>query len=91
MNTIDRINKKILVTGAAGFVGSHLCDRLLQDGHDVVGLDNLYTGSLGNVRPLHNSLGFDFIERRTGCSRIRYTTWPVRPLRSTIRRSRSKR
>lgn len=39
----------ILVSGGAGFVGSHLCSRLLQDGYSVLCLDNLYTGSLENI------------------------------------------
>ena len=37
--------KKILVTGGAGFLGSHLCERLLKDGHEVICLDNYFTGS----------------------------------------------
>lgn len=41
--------KRILVTGGAGFIGSHLCSRLLQDGHDVICLDNFFTGSKQNV------------------------------------------
>lgn len=41
--------KRILVTGGAGFIGSHLCTRLLQDGHDVICLDNFFTGSKNNV------------------------------------------
>lgn len=41
--------KKILVTGGAGFLGSHLCERLLDDGHEVVCLDNFYTGSKRNI------------------------------------------
>jgi len=44
---------KLLITGAAGFLGSHLCDELLAQGHEVIGLDNLYTGSKKN---LHNAL-----------------------------------
>ena len=41
-----------LISGAAGFIGSHLCDRLLADGHEVVGLDNLITGSMDNLEHL---------------------------------------
>ena len=42
--------KHILVTGGAGFVGSHLCKRLLDEGNEVICLDNLYTGSERNIR-----------------------------------------
>lgn len=44
--------KKILVTGGAGFLGSHLCERLLNDGHDVLCVDNFYTGSKANIAHL---------------------------------------
>ena len=40
---------RILVTGGAGFLGSHLCDRLLKDGHEVVCIDNLFTGRKQNI------------------------------------------
>ena len=46
------MKKKILVTGGAGFIGSHLCHRLVTKGHDVICLDNLYTGSKDNIRDL---------------------------------------
>jgi dTDP-glucose 4,6-dehydratase len=45
---------RVLITGAAGFLGSHLCDRMLADGHTVVGLDNFITGSLDNVAHLES-------------------------------------
>ena len=51
-----------LVSGAAGFIGSHLCDRLLGDGHTVVGLDNLITGSRANLRHLETRPEFRLIE-----------------------------
>ena len=53
--------KTILVTGGAGFLGSHLCDRLLQDGNSVICVDNLMTGDLKNVSHLINSTDFEFI------------------------------
>jgi dTDP-glucose 4,6-dehydratase len=52
---------RILVTGGAGFIGSHLCDRLLAAGHDVVAMDNLITGSTDNVAHLAGSRRFKFV------------------------------
>jgi UDP-glucuronate decarboxylase len=52
---------RILVTGAAGFLGSHLVDRLLQDGHEVLGVDNLFTGSKKNLEHLHGNPRFEFL------------------------------
>ena len=53
--------KRILVTGGAGFLGSHLCDRLIADGNDVLCLDNLFTGSKDNIRHLLSHPYFEFI------------------------------
>ncbi len=53
---------KILVTGGAGFIGSHLCRRLLADGHEVICLDNLQTGSRENISGLLENNNFRFIE-----------------------------
>lgn len=53
--------KRILVTGGAGFVGSHLCERLLDEGHEVICLDNFFTGSKDNVRPLFDKRSFELI------------------------------
>jgi UDP-glucuronate decarboxylase len=53
---------RILVTGGAGFIGSHLSERLVEQGHDVICLDNLFTGSHANVRHLEGRPGFRFVE-----------------------------
>ncbi len=52
---------RVLVTGGAGFLGSHLCDRLLSDGHDVIALDNFFTGSKSNVAHLVGRNDFELI------------------------------
>ena len=54
-------NKTILVTGGAGFIGSHLCERLLNDNHKVICLDNLFTGSLDNIDVFMNNNNFEFV------------------------------
>jgi UDP-glucuronate decarboxylase len=53
--------KRALVTGAAGFLGSHLCDRLLKDGYEVVGVDNFFTGRKANIAHLRDSPDFEFV------------------------------
>src|SRR3989475_7661439 len=52
---------RILVTGAAGFLGSHLCDRLLAQGHRVVGVDNFITGAPANLAHLKSHRDFQFV------------------------------
>lgn len=53
--------KRILVTGGAGFLGSHLIDRLLEQGHEVLCIDNLFTGTKRNIDHLHNHARFEFM------------------------------
>ena len=53
---------RILVTGGAGFLGSHLCDRLLAEGHYVIAMDNLLTGNTDNIAHLAGNKRFSFIE-----------------------------
>lgn len=52
--------KRILITGAAGFLGSHLCDRFVNEGFDVIGMDNLITGDLKNIEHLFKLKNFEF-------------------------------
>lgn len=54
---------RILITGAAGFIGSHLCDRFLAEGHSVIGMDNLITGSVRNIAHLAGNDRFLFIKQ----------------------------
>ena len=54
-------SKRILVTGGAGFLGSHLCERLLSEGHEVVCVDNFYTGRRANIAPLTTNPLFEVL------------------------------
>ncbi len=54
------MSKRVLITGAAGFLGSHLCDRFIKEGYRVVGMDNLITGSLRNIEHLFKLEQFEF-------------------------------
>src|SRR5258708_497962 len=92
--------KRILVTGGAGFVGSHLCERLLDEGHEVVCLDNFFTGKRVNVehlltRPHFEMFRHDVTEPITidvdqvyhlACpaSPIHYQRNPVRTIRTAV-------
>src|SRR5713101_5217903 len=53
--------RRVLVTGGAGFIGSHLCERLLERGHEVLCVDNFYTGSRRNLIPLLGHPNFEVI------------------------------
>src|SRR5262245_21718668 len=55
------MSMRVLVTGAAGFLGSHVCDRLLAEGHEVIGMDNLLTGSMHNLAHLEEVRRFRFV------------------------------
>jgi dTDP-glucose 4,6-dehydratase len=57
-----RKKRRALVTGGAGFLGSHLCERLLSEGYRVVCMDNLRTGALENVAPLEDEADFEYID-----------------------------
>jgi UDP-glucuronate decarboxylase len=54
---------RILVTGGAGFLGSHLCERLIKDGHEVIAIDNMYTGSRSKVEALKENPKFELIRQ----------------------------
>jgi len=56
----NKHRKRILITGAAGFLGSHLCDRFIAEDYDVIGMDNLITGDLQNIAHLFKLENFDF-------------------------------
>jgi UDP-glucuronate decarboxylase len=91
---------KILVTGGAGFLGSHLCKYLLNQGHYVIALDNLFTGSRANISDLISNTNFEFIEGdvtnsvdlkvdqiyNLACpaSPIQYQKFPVQTMRASV-------
>jgi dTDP-glucose 4,6-dehydratase len=66
---------RVLITGAAGFLGSHLCDRFLRDGHEVVGLDNFITGHPDNIAHLIGNDRFSFV--RHNISEFTYVAGPL--------------
>ena len=66
---------RVLITGAAGFLGSHLCDRFLADGHQVVGLDNFITGHADNIAHLTGQPEFEFV--RHNISTYTYVAGPI--------------
>ena len=56
-------SKRVLVTGGAGFLGSHLCEKLLQAGHEVLWVDNFFTGTRRNVATLLGNPRFELMRR----------------------------
>lgn len=61
LNLMMNHMRRILITGGAGFLGSHLCERLLQEGHDIICLDNFFTGDKNNILPLIGHPRFELI------------------------------
>ena len=61
MGRVYNSRKRVLVTGGAGFVGSHLIDRLLDQGHEVLCVDNLFTGTKRNIEHLQGHTHFEFM------------------------------
>jgi dTDP-glucose 4,6-dehydratase len=57
---MSQVKKRVLITGAAGFLGSHLCDRFLKEGYSVVGMDNLITGNIKNIEHLFPLKEFEY-------------------------------
>ena len=78
--------KRVLVTGGAGFIGSHLCERLVADGHDVVCMDNLFTGRRENIQHLLGSGNFEFDRHDVNqpfvleCDQIFHLACPASPI-----------
>ncbi len=62
MDENKKLKKKILITGAAGFLGSHLCDRFLKEGFNVIGMDNFISGNYSNILHLEKNKQFQFVE-----------------------------
>lgn len=91
---------RVLVTGGAGFLGSHLCDRLLEDGHEVLAVDNLYTGTKDNISHLVQNPKFEFLRHdvtfplfvevdaiyNLACpaSPIHYQKFPVQTIKTSV-------
>src|SRR5512137_877642 len=94
------MSKRVLVTGGAGFLGSHLCERLISGGNEVVCLDNLFTGRRDNIAPLLDDHRFEFVRHdvtepiilevdevyHLACpaSPVHYQRNPVRTIRTAV-------
>jgi UDP-glucuronate decarboxylase len=87
--------KRVLVTGGAGFLGSHLCERLIADGHDVLCVDNYFTGRKDNIAHLLGDPHFEAMRHdvtfRSMSRSTRSTTSPARPRRCTTSTTRCRR
>ena len=83
----DNKTKKILITGGAGFIGSHLCKTLINENHYIICLDNLLTGSINNISELMNHPNFEFVKHdiiepyyRDGINEIYNLACPASPI-----------
>ena len=83
----DNKTKKILITGGAGFIGSHLCKTLINENHYIICLDNLLTGSINNISELMNHPNFEFVKHdiiepyfREGINEIYNLACPASPI-----------
>jgi UDP-glucuronate decarboxylase len=83
----DNKTKKILITGGAGFIGSHLCKTLINENHYIICLDNLLTGSINNISELMNLPNFEFVKHdiiepyyREGINEIYNLACPASPI-----------
>jgi UDP-glucuronate decarboxylase len=80
------MSKRILVTGGAGFIGSHLCERLVAEGHEVMCMDNLFTGRRANIQHLLGSGNFEFDRHDVNqpfvleCDQIFHLACPASPI-----------
>ena len=84
---VDNKTKKILITGGAGFIGSHLCKTLINKNHYIICLDNLLTGSINNISELMNHPNFEFVKHdiiepyyREGVNEIYNLACPASPI-----------
>lgn len=77
---------RIVVTGGAGFIGSHLCDELLKEGHEVIAVDNLFTGTKQNILHMMNNKNFEFIRHDVTspilleCDQVYHLACPASPV-----------
>src|SRR6476469_1839251 len=83
---MDLTRKRVLVTGGAGFLGSHLCERLLRDGHDVLCVDNFYTGGKQNIAHLLGNPYFELMRHDLAfpASPIHYQFDPVQTTKTSV-------